>query len=141
VNFTYSTKAEANKPVNAQTISGLPHDIFLKFSKAYIRYYRGEYNGHFFCTLAIPTQTDSDGYVLEMEFVSQFFDEDNLDFSRYEVSLHEHAFESLPKSTSCIFEDKAEMGQRMLLLKMKIDGTPFNGYVLINRDLYNTSRL
>lgn len=139
MNLTYRTKAEANKPVNTQTISGLPRDISLKFSKAHIRYCRGEYNGYFFCTLAVPTQADSDGYVLEMEFFSHFFDEENLDLSRYETSLQDHTFESLSKSTSCFFEEKTEMGYHMLLLKMKIDGTPFNGYVLIDRDLYSRS--
>lgn len=135
----YREKASAIKLLDVNGINGLPNDVQLSFSKAAIRYYKTDDKGYFFSTLAIPTQEDHDGFVFELEFSSNFFDEDenDLDFSRYEVPFQEHTFGSLSRFSSFVFEEKTEMGQRMLFLKMNIKGTPFDGYVLIDKDLYS----
>ena len=135
--YEYRYKAEERKLLTVNTIQGLPRDISLKFSNMYIRFCKVENtNAYFFCTLAIPKMTGDEGYVLELEFSSKFRAEDDFSSFIYEVPFQEHTFKSLPKSISCTFEDKTEMGQRMLLLNMTIKGTPFNGYVLLNQDLY-----
>lgn len=134
----YRNKADESKLLTAISLHGLPEDISLKFSNMHVRFYKvEETNDYFFCTLAIPKIINDEGYVLEREFSSIFFDENDLDFSRYEVPFQEHTFQSLSKSVLCSFEDKTEMGKRMLLLNMSIKGTPFNGYVLLDNDLYN----
>lgn len=136
--YEYRNKADATKSLATINLNGLPKDIRLKFSNIHVRFYKvEESNDYFFCMLAIPKIIDDEGYVLEIEFSSIFFDENDLDFSRYEIPFQEHTFKSLPKSVLCSFEDKTEMGKRMFLLNMSIKGTPFNGYVLIDDDLYN----
>ena len=161
--YEYRDTANASKLLYAKDIRGLPSDISLIFNSAHIRLYKSlEMNNYFHCTLAIPSILDDEGYVLELDFLSNInsslekelnsnitqlsdseFDvwksENKLDSdfcSTYLAPLNDHSFDSLPKSVSCWFEEETDMGQRMLLLNMKIEGTPFSGYAFIDRSLY-----
>lgn len=134
----YRNKENASKLLYAKDLSGLPSDISLAFNNVHVRFYKSqEMNGFFFCTLAIPAFTDDEGYVFEREFEEVVLSDDDIDFSTYTVPLHDHTFDSLKKSIACHFEYKHEMGRRSLLLRMKIKGTPFDGYVFIDDSLYN----
>lgn len=129
----------AYRSLKTNDIPGLPADISLHFDRLHIRFYKSqEHNGYFACTLAIPDIKDEDGFAFERSFSSSQASEDDEDFlDDHEVPLNDHTFDNLPKAVSCSFEDKTEMGKRMILLNMKIKGTPFLGYVLIDQDHYN----
>ena len=157
--YEYRDTANASKLLYAKDIRGLPSDISLIFNNVHIRLYKSlEMNNYFHCTLAIPSILDDEGYVLELDFLSNInsslekelnsnitqlsdseFDENKLDIdfrSTYLAPLNDHSFDILPKSVSCWFEEETDMGQRMLLLNMKIEGTPFSGYAFIDCSLY-----
>lgn len=135
--YKYRTKENASKLLYAKNLPSLPSDISLAFIRAYIRFYKSrEISGFFFCTFAVPAFKDDDGYVIEREFN----DESGYDLSKYLVPCNDSDLDSLSKVVSCYFEDKTEMGRRMLLLNMKIKGTPFFGHVLIDSNLYVTAR-
>ena len=132
----YETEANSTKLLFAKRIHGLPSDINLAFSNIYIRFYKSEEDkGFFFCRLAIPTFKDEDGFVREFDF-SENSSEEEIGSWQYEVSLNDHNLDNLLNCIECFYEDKTEMGQRMLLLNMKIKGTAFNGHVLIDREFY-----
>lgn len=133
----YEIDANASKLLYAKDLPGIPSDISLSFNNVYVRFYKSpEMNGYFYCTLAVPAFKDDDGYVREREFSQETENEDDIDLSTYYNPFNDHSFDSLPKAVTCYFEERNEMGQRMLLLLMKIKGTPFYGHVLIDRDLY-----
>lgn len=136
--YQYREKENASKLLYAKDLSGLPSGISLAFNNVHVRFYKSqEMNGYFYATLAIPAFTDGEGYVLEIEFNEVISSEDDTDFATYTVPFHDHTFDSLTKSVACHFEEKHDMGRRSLLLIMKINGTPFNGYVFIDDSLYN----
>lgn len=138
--YQYREKENASKLLYAKDLSGLPSDISLAFNNAYVRFYKSqEMKGFFYCTLAIPTFSDDEGYVLEIEFNEVVLSEDDIDSSIYTAPFHDHTFDSLTKSIACHFEEEYEMGRRSLLMLMKIKGTPFNGYVFIDDSLYNNN--
>ena len=126
--------------LKTKDIPGLPDDISLLFERVHVRFYKSEeHNGYFACTMVIPDLKDEDGFVVEQGFSSsQASEEDEGFLEEYEVPLNDHTFDSLPKAVSCSFEDTTEMGKRMLVLNMKIKGTPFLGYVLIDKDYFET---
>ncbi|WP_298160232.1 hypothetical protein [Ferrovum sp.] len=135
--YKYENKAEASKSIPVKNIPGLPNDIFLKFSNLHIRFYNSiNFSGYFLCTLALPAFKDDDGYVLENEFKLKRFDDLDVDLSDYDVPLQGHSIKNLQTSIACNFEDKVEMGRRILVLNMTIKGTPFNGYVFFEENLY-----
>lgn len=137
--YEYSMDAKASKLLLAKDMLGLPSDISLSFNNVYVRFYKSsEMNGYFYCKLAIPAFQDDEGYVFEREFcaITEDDEDDDIDLSTYLNPFNDHTFDSLPNSATCYFEEKTEMGQRMLLLFMRIKGTPFYGYVLIDQDFY-----
>lgn len=135
--YKYATKALASTSLDAKTLHGLPKDISLLFPKIHVRFHRSEEMKNFFyCTLAIPAFKDDEGYVFEREFSDEIVDEDNIDLSTYSCPLNDHNFVSVLKHVTCHFEERNEMGQRMLLLFLRISGTPFFGYVLLKRNMY-----
>lgn len=127
----------------AKELDGIPADISLLFNNVHIRFYKShELNGFFYCTFAVPAFKDDEGYVLELDFVSSQVTEEDEDFlSVLQAPLNDHSFASLPKAVTCSFEEKIEMGQRMLLFNMQIKGTPFIGYVLISENLYEDVKI
>lgn len=133
--YEYRIECNSSKLLYVKEIPGLPADISFPFSNTHIRFYKSELNGYFHCTFAIPAISDDEGYVLEMDFLSSHGAEDEITFD-YLVPRNDQTFENLSKSATCLFEEQTEMGQRMLLLNMRIDGTPFMGCALIPRDLY-----
>jgi hypothetical protein len=158
MSYEYRKDAVTSKTLQAKKQPGLPKDIKLDFSSIHIRVYKTNgYQGYFNCSLAIPSHQDDEEYVLELPFsdsnTSESLDvnsESNFDYSiegtdfvesfenhfRYDAPLHEHSFDSVIKSMACQFEDKTEQDRRMLLFNLSIKGTPFNGYVLIDEELY-----
>ena len=136
--YKYEHACESSKLLYAKDLSGLPKDIELLFNNVHVRFYKSrDMKGDIFCTLANPTFPDGDGYVRELEFSASTHDEESGNCFGSEYSFHnEHDFETLKKSIVCTFEDKTEMGKRMLLLNMRIKGTPFNGAVLVDQDWY-----
>ncbi|WP_153116845.1 hypothetical protein [Rhodocyclus tenuis] len=119
-------------------IQGLPKDVLLKFSNLHIRFYKSaKFPGYFWCGLAIPKLKDDEGYVLELQFDPIHSDENDLDFSVYETPFQERSIDNITDHILCKFEERTEMGRRMILLNMSIKGTPFYGYVLLGSDLYN----
>ena len=133
----YQAEANAKKLIYAKDLPGLPNDIALSFNNAYIRFYNSEEDkGYFRCSFALPTLTDDQGYVIELDFSPETTYEDNVDSSFYESPLNNHSFDNLSKAVKCHFEEKVEMGKRMLLLFMKIKNTTFDAYVYIPEDTY-----
>ena len=133
--YEYRIECNSSKLLYVKELPGLPADISFPFSNSHIRFYKSELNGYFHCTLAIPAITDDEGYVLELDFLSSQNTEDEIVFD-YLVPRNDQTFENLPKAAKFSFEEQTDMGKRMLLLNMRIDGTPFMGYVFIPRDLY-----
>ncbi|MDD2934639.1 MAG: hypothetical protein PHO76_12210 [Methylotenera sp.] len=135
--YQYRESEQASKLLYAKDLPGLPSDISLSFNNAYVRFYKSqELNGFFHCSFAIPAFTDDEGYVVEDAFFQITESEDDIDFSTYLIPFNDHNFDSLSKDVTCYFEEKVEMGKRMLLLVMKIKGTPFYGSVFIDDDMY-----
>jgi hypothetical protein len=67
--YKYRTKENASQLLYAKDLPGLPEDITLSFNNVHIRFYKSrEMGGFFFCTLAIPTIKDDEGYVFESDF-------------------------------------------------------------------------
>ncbi|MHB1301486.1 MAG: hypothetical protein ACYCY8_11550 [Burkholderiales bacterium] len=114
----------AYRALKTKDIPGLPADISLLFERVQIRFYKSqEHSGCFTCTMAIPDIKDEDGVIFERGILSSLASEEDEDFlDDHEVSLNDHTFDSLPKAASCSFEDKTEMGKRMLLLNIKNKG-------------------
>jgi hypothetical protein len=159
MSYEYRKDAVKSKTLQAKKQPGLPKDINLDFSSVHIRVYKTEgYQGYFNCSLAIPSHKDDEGYVLELPFsdsnASESLDdnsESNFDHSmgsedfvesfeshfRYDAPLHEHNFDSVINSMVCQFEDITKQDRRMLTFNLSIKGTPFNGYVLIDEELYD----
>jgi len=156
--FEYQKEAANSKTLQAKKQPGLPKDITLDFSTIHIRAYKSEgYQGYFNCSIAIPSYQDDEGYVFEFPFsdvnksklsdIEQDADSDSLmegvefgesfeSYFRYDVPLHEHSFDSVINAMVCKFEDRIEQGRRILSFNLSIEGTPFNGYVLIDEDFY-----
>lgn len=135
--YEYRISENASKLLEVKNLTGLPGDISLSFSNAYVRFYKSqEMNGFFYCNLAVPAFADDEGYVLEIEFCQEMESEEDVDLSTYLIPFNDHSFNSLPRAVTCYFEERNEMGQRTLLLFMKIKGTPFYGYVFIDDSLY-----
>lgn len=87
--------------------------------------------------MALPDIKDEEGFVVERSFSSSLATEEDEDFFKeYDVPLNDHTFTTLPKAISCSFEDKTELGKRILLLNMKVKGTPYLGYAYISEDFY-----
>lgn len=134
--YKYETEADSTKLLYAKQIHNLPSDITLAFNNIYIRFYKSQEDiGFFYCRLAIPAFKDEDGYVCEFDF-SENDSKNEVDSWLYEVPLNDHDFDSISNCIECFYTDITEMGHRMLLLNMKIKGTPFNGHVFIDRDFY-----
>ncbi|MEQ1603129.1 MAG: hypothetical protein ABL885_15340 [Methylophilaceae bacterium] len=132
--YEYRAKETASKLLYVKDLPGLPEDITLSFNILHIRFYKSrEMGGFFFCTLAIPTIKDDEGYVFESDFYNS---KGSIDFPPYIAPYNDTPIEELPKSVSCYFEDKTERQRRMLFLNMKIKGTPFCGHVFIDSDYY-----
>lgn len=158
--YEYRRDAAASKLFNAKQLSGLPGDIELGFDTIHVRVYKSEEQpGFFHCTLAIPAHKDAEGYVLEIDFNDPIrsrrldnppaeeevpdFDSD-FDFGEpsafeYEAPLNDHSYESITQAMSCQFRDKVEQGRRILLFKLSITGTPFDGDALILPGLYEAT--
>ena len=131
--YKYEETCESSKLLYAKDLHGLPKDIELLFNNVHVRFYKShEFDGYFFCTLAVPSFPDEDGYVSELEFLSPMDDESG----DYSSQFNDHTFETLPKAVKCAFEEKTEMGKRLLCLNLRIQGTPFNGVTLIDQDFY-----
>ena len=138
--YKYEQTCESSKLIYAKDLQGVPKDIELLFNSAHVRFYRSnEYDGYFVCTLAVPAFTDEDGYVRELEFFSPTDDdglEDAFGSGEYSSQLNMLTFETLPKAVKCSFGESTEMGKRLLLFNLRIQGTPFNGVTLIDQDFY-----
>jgi hypothetical protein len=133
----YRLKESAAKLLRAKDLRGLPGDITLSFSNAYVRFYKSRgFNGFFYCTLAVPSLLDDEGYVLELEFDQEQPSDEDIDFSTYLAPLNDHDFDSLAKAAECYFQEIHDMGRRMLLLYLKIHGTPYFGHVYIDASFY-----
>lgn len=159
--YKYRVNAESSKSIQAKQVAGLPADIDLKFSQAYLRFYKSEEDKGFFrCSLAIPAHQDDEGYVLELDFhdpirakqldnprepdapsFASDFDCGGTNPFVYEVPLNDHDFSSIGKVATCKFSDEIKQGRRNLLFNLSIKGTPFHGYVLIDPELYQTNKL
>lgn len=125
--YEYSNNCSASKTIKAKEIPKLPNDVILNFSTAHIRIYKADIEDCFYCNLAIPAFKDDEGYVLELGVLGN---------SDYEFSLNNNTFDTLTESIECYFEDKTEEGQRMILLRIRIKGTAFDGYALLDSELY-----
>lgn len=70
MNGKYEMACAASKLFHTNDIAGLPEDLGLAFEEFYIRVYELEDSkGYFYCTLAIPTILDEDGYAVETDFL------------------------------------------------------------------------
>lgn len=136
---TYRDTARAVKPLEVLALPGRSEETHLKFSKAEIRYYRGEIGPYFFARLAVPGRVDDEGYVLELSLIERSRREDDdvgIGPFEYEAPLQECTFEALPDLTRCVFEEMVDRGQYVLVMRMTIKGSPFNGYVFIEPSFY-----
>ena len=152
--YEYRNDCITHKTIKAKEVAKLPNNIDLNFSTAHIRLYKADIENCFYCSLAIPKFKDDEDYVLELYFSENSNNDEygsnknaeELDFAEnpsndfyYDVSLNDHSFDTLVKSIKCYFEYKKECGQWHLLLQMKIKGTGFNGYALLEDELYKTN--
>jgi len=163
----------SSKKTNAANIKGLPSEIALKFKTIHVRVYQSETSHDlFFCTIAIPTMSDYEGWILELpvssyindepspktminRYVESAYDPDedsivNISELEADVDAYGEPFEMEYSTTSgqigfsdlvnnmmLRFEEITEQKEKILLLTLRVSGTPYYGKALITSELFN----
>jgi len=163
----------SSKKFNVSNIKGLPSEIALKFKTIHVRVYKSETSQDLFlCTIAIPTMSDYEGWILELpisscinkqpssktmmdRYIESTYDPDedrfvNISELDADVDAYDEPFEMEYSATSgqiefsditnnlrLKFEEVTEQNEKLLLLTVKVSGTPFYGKALITSELFN----
>lgn len=159
--YNYQKECQSKASVDVRSTIGLPDDFKIKIRTYYIRFYQSEENNIFFyCSLAVPSIADEEGYTLEYQFISLPEENDNSDETKFDSKFHaaayaseyeleedhtpsiEHyiysapnngkSFDELSDSLIIRYESKTACGSTELLLHMTIKNTAYSAYVLLD---------